>query len=127
MVQELHVHTRALYKKLTEFARRLADGKLDQEEIDIARVHLSARLLQISEFRFFQLAYEQWYGHGLDEKNMEYIFADYMMKNEIPHWARHFSRIVTTRYFEGNLDPRAFNVNCPAPPAEHERTGQFSP
>ena len=122
-MKELHAHTRTLCKKLTDLVHRLAAGKPDQERVDIARIQLSARLLQMSEFRFFQLAYEQWYGRGLDEKRMEYIFADYMMKDVMPHWARHFSRIVTTRYFEGNLDPREFNVGCPAPPEDLEGTG----
>ena len=120
-VKALHVHTRELWKKFTGIVRRLAAGKPDQERMDIARIQLSAQLLQISEFRFFQLAYEQWYGRELDEKTMEYIFAGYILKNEMPHWARHLSRIVTTRYFEGNLDPHEFNINCPAPPVDHEK------
>jgi hypothetical protein len=54
---------------------------------------------------------------------MEHVFADYMMKNEIPHWARHFGRIVTTRYYESTLNPREYNLNCPAPLVDHAGTG----
>lgn len=92
--------------------------KKDETVRDVKRVEFSSRLLQISEFKFFQLAYSQWYGHFISEKDMEPIFADYMLKDEVPYWARHFARQVISQYFHGVLDPHIYGIECILPPHE---------
>ena len=85
---------------------------------DGEKVEISSRLLQMSEFKFFQLAYSWWYGRDISEKNMESIFADYMLKNEVPHWVRHFARQILSEYSHGVHDLHEFGIECIIPPRE---------
>ncbi|MEN8263955.1 MAG: hypothetical protein ABFR82_10855 [Nitrospirota bacterium] len=93
---------------------------------DAARIQISSKLLQLSEFRLFQLAYYRWYGRELPERNMENIFAGYMFKNEVPHWVRHFSRKVLSLYFAGKLDPQEFGLDCAIPEPRADISGRLS-
>ena len=104
---------RSLSRQLVNLLKKDRANKEDMREQDISKIEASSRLLGISEFRFFQLAYSQWYGREMPESSMEHIFADYMLKNVVPHWARHLSRIVLSRYFEGTLEPQDFNIPLP--------------
>jgi hypothetical protein len=91
--------------------------------LDTSRISSSARLLQISEFRFFQLAYVQWYGRDIPDQNLEYIFVDYMFKDEVPHWARNLARRVLSGYIDGSFDPKELNLNCTLPPRDVKAPG----
>jgi len=92
---------------------------------DCEKVEISSRLLMMSEFKFFQLAYSWWYGRDISEKKMESIFADYMLKDEVPHWVRHFARQVVSQYFQGVLDPHEYGVECIIPPRDLNDTKIF--
>ena len=76
-------------------------GKKDDSCKDLIAVAVSASLLQVSEFRCFQVAYEQWFGHELDEQSMENIFS------------RHFTRKVFELEVKGELNPEDFNIFRP--------------
>lgn len=97
--------------------------KKDRTEKDVAQTIMSSSLLQVSEFRFFELSYSRWYGRDLSENRMEYYFSDYMMRSQVPHWVRHLSREVKTRHFEGTLDPYEYNVQYSRP--SHELGGSI--
>ena len=111
---------KALFKRVRNVHHEDASGKEDRSERDVENVVRSSRLFQISEFRFFQLAYFQWYGRTISEKQLEPIFADYMLRNEVPHWARHCARQVLSRYSHGILDPLEYGIECSMPPDEGE-------
>ena len=49
-------------------------------------------LLDISEFRLFELAYQDWYGKPAKKMKLEGIFVRYMYCEEIPFWVRHYAR-----------------------------------
>ncbi|MDR9435428.1 MAG: hypothetical protein RI563_01020 [Thiohalophilus sp.] len=49
-------------------------------------------LLDISEFRLFELAYRAWYGNDAGSRQLEQDFADYMFCDEVPIWVRHYAR-----------------------------------
>ncbi len=49
-------------------------------------------LLDISEFRLFELAYRAWYGKEAGARQLELDFADYMFRNRVPIWVRHYAR-----------------------------------
>jgi hypothetical protein len=85
---------------------------------DLEGVMRASRLLQISEFRFFDLAYAQWYGQSINENGLEHIFAAYMFEDIVPHWVRHFTRKVISMFEQGTLNPREFNIERPK--ASHE-------
>ena len=117
---------KSIRKKLGDLWLKYYSGKEDNIMQDLARVELSSQLLQVSEFRFFQLAYARWYGRELPDKYMEHIFTEYMFRNEVPHWARYLARNVLSLYFNDNLDPREFNSKCSVPQSPPESRGAMS-
>lgn len=79
----------------------------DKEELEFAERHQvcqAANALQVGEFQFLQLAYEEWHGHAMPEALVARLFSTYMLENEVPHWARHFARVVLIRAEQGRLD-----------------------
>ncbi len=103
-------------KSLTEIVRQFMRHVEEQRYpplTDIDHVAISAGLLQVSEFRFFQVAYADWYGREIPTPSLEPIFARYMFDSVVPHWVRHLTRIVLSRSQEGTLDPRDFNIRLP--------------
>lgn len=49
-------------------------------------------LLDISEFRLFELAYRAWYGKDAGARQLEQDFAEYMFRSTVPIWVRHYAR-----------------------------------
>lgn len=79
----------------------------DREELEMADrsvVGSAANLLQVGEFQFLQLAYREWFGHDLPEALVDRLFSAYMLQNDVPHWARHYARVVLSREERGQLD-----------------------
>lgn len=79
----------------------------DREELEMADrsvVGSAANLLQVGEFQFLQLAYREWFGHDLPEALVARLFSAYMLQNDVPHWARHYARVVLSREERGQLD-----------------------
>lgn len=70
-----------------------------------------AGLLEISEFRLFQLAYVSWYGHPPDRHNLEWEFEAYMFYQKVPFWVRHFCRAAMIQARAGQFDPEKFGVH----------------
>lgn len=124
-MNKLYPAIKLLCNWVRNLIKKSVPGNQDVVGNDGGRVEISSRLLQMSEFKFFQLAYSWWYGRDISEKNMESIFADYMLKNEVPHWARHLARQVLSKYFHGVLDPHEYGVECILPPRELNDTKVF--
>jgi hypothetical protein len=79
-----------------------------REELELgerAIVCSAANVLQIGEFQVLQLAYRSWFGRDLPETLIDRLFTSYMLRNEVPHWARHFARDILKRDAAGALDP----------------------
>ena len=79
----------------------------DQEEKqnpDRTEVGRAANYLQVGEFQFLQLAYHEWHNKDLPEDIIGRLFHDYMIHNEVPHWARHFARQVNRLADQGRVD-----------------------
>ena len=66
----------------------------------------AANLLQIGEFQFLQLAYKEWHGEELPERQMDGLFNAYMFRGEVPLWASHYARTIFEREQKGRLDDR---------------------
>ncbi len=80
----------------------------DSEERDMGDrmiVVTAANLLQIGEFQFLQVAYREWYNRDMPDALVSRLFTAYMLHNEVPHWTRHFARLVLARAERGALDP----------------------
>ena len=77
---------------------------------DVDSVLNATALLDITEWDFFNLAYDRWHGGPAEQAVMEPIFAAYMFNDVVPLWARHFARLVERLYRRGVLDRRALGV-----------------
>lgn len=70
------------------------------EELDLnerALVCSAANILQVGEFQILQLAYRAWFGHDLPDAMADELFSSYMLRNQVPHWVRHFARATLAR------------------------------
>jgi hypothetical protein len=104
-----------LFQKFKKIIHSFKTAQQDYVCKDLDRVMIASRLLQISEFNFFGLAYSCWYGQEIQEHSLEYIFAEYMFEDKIPHWVRHLARTILSRQEQGTLDPEDFNIVRPKP------------
>lgn len=77
---------------------------------DVDAVLTATALLDITEWDFFNLAYDRWHGEPARDSIMEPIFAAYMFNDVVPLWARHFARLVARLYRRGILDRQALGV-----------------
>ena len=57
------------------------DEDLDQEQWDLLE---AAAQLQVTEFKLFELAYRDWYGHPARQQAIEVCFRNYMFNRIIP-------------------------------------------
>lgn len=78
---------------------------------DVDSVLTATALLDITEWDFFNLAYDRWHGEPAKEGFMEPVFAAYMFNDVVPLWVRHFARLVERLYQRGVLDRHALGVD----------------
>ncbi len=83
------------------------DHTVPQDTLDVLA---ASALLQITEFRLFELAHERWFGRRAKEDELEACFAHYMFASSAPHWVRQFCRDVSIQDHDNALDPRDFGV-----------------
>lgn len=92
--------------------------KLDKDlPLDIQQVLDTAGLLEISEFRVFELAHIAWYGPMTDtaRQKLEKIFSAYMYGDVVPVWVRAFTRDVVARARTDHLDPADYGIHVEPP------------
>lgn len=77
---------------------------LSGADADLAAVATSAALLEVSEFRFFELAHERWFGRPASRRHCEGLFLDYMFRDAVPPWVRHLARQVMALAARQELD-----------------------
>lgn len=104
---------RALYRKVLDYFRLPPDRRQYFDE-DVASDQWdlleSAALLQVTEFKVFELAYKAWYGVAARQTVIEAHFSDYMFRQIIPVWVAGFCRRVVEMEQAGNLNPRDFGI-----------------
>ena len=71
----------------------------------------AAAKLDTTEFKLFELAYEDWYGHLCNNKVMENYFSPYMFQNIVPFWVRAFCRKVMAFNDEPESVQSAFGLS----------------
>lgn len=84
---------------------------------DVCHVLDTAALLQVTEFRLFEIAYRFWYGRDVSEQSIEKYFVHYMFRSVVPFWVRQLCRRVLEAQAKGTLDPTEFGVQPKAVPA----------
>jgi len=62
-----------------------------EEDPERSLVAQAANILQVGEFQVLQLAYHDWYGQDLPVALIDRLFQGYMLRGEVPHWAREFA------------------------------------
>ena len=80
---------------------------------DVRHVNETARVLRISEFEIFRLAYRFWYQRELGAVVLNEAFADYLHRQKVPSWVRDFCRRVLNLAAVGQLRPSDFGVDSP--------------
>jgi hypothetical protein len=84
---------------------------------DAEAVSFVAGLLDISEFRLFEIAYLNWFGSEATRKAMDGFFGSYLKSGFVPFWLRNLLRRVICKHRKGNLTPSEFGVHrlCKSP------------
>lgn len=77
---------------------------------EVREVLEASALLEITEFEVFRMAYAGWFGKPASDQVIEPFFTDYMFKDAVPVWVRHFTRRVLELSREGCLEPRQLGI-----------------
>lgn len=70
---------------------------------DRAEVVKAANLLQVGEFQLLQLAFYDWHKRDMPDAVINRLFADYMLRNQVPFWARQYARKIIAQDASGEL------------------------
>ena len=99
---------RRLKSSLSELWKTLLRPDHDEEEMKDRLVLIAAaNQLQVGEFQFMQLAYREWFAEDLPEARVSKVFTNYMLKSEVPYWARHYARQIIEGCENGTIDENA--------------------
>ncbi|MBL6933215.1 MAG: hypothetical protein ISR45_09725 [Rhodospirillales bacterium] len=86
------------------FQTLLSPDKEELENGERVLVGKAANILQVGEFQLLQLAYRDWHNKELPEALVSQLFSSYMLRNEVPHWARYFARNIIEASEKGALN-----------------------
>jgi hypothetical protein len=90
---------------------------------DAEAVSFVAGLLDISEFRLFEIAYENWFGSEGTKKAMDGFFGSYLQSGSVPFWLRNMVRTIICNHLKGNLIPSRFGIDEPRLSRSKRRLG----
>ena len=82
----------------------------DETPVDCVLVANIAGLLEITEFRVFQLAFGEWYGRKIRDYEAEDYFTAFMYHDRVPFWVRRFCHKVQNLHDAGTLNPLDFGI-----------------
>ena len=82
----------------------------DDTPADCVLVAETAGLLEITEFRLFQLAFKEWYGREIRDYEAEDYFTDFMYFDRVPFWVRRFCHRIQNLHEVGRLNPRDYGI-----------------
>ena len=69
-----------------------------------------AGVLQISEYEFFRIAYQNWFNRQIPEQRLDFLFKDYLATCEAPYWVNDFARKVHVRFKAGELNDKDYGI-----------------
>ena len=73
-------------------------------------VGFMAGVLQISEYEFFRIAYQNGFNHQITEERLDSLFKDYLATSEAPYWVNDFARKVHVRFKAGKLNYKDYGI-----------------
>lgn len=109
------------YFKVPPLRKQYFDENLNREQWDLLE---ASALLQVTEFRIFELSYKEWYGAAPKARVIEVHFRNYMFNQIIPVWVSHFCRGVIEKDRAGVLNPKDYGVYHRLPSKRMRRIGQ---
>ena len=65
------------------------DVELSQDQLDM---QLALQVLNVTEFRLFELAYNAWFGDVATENELEHSYTPYLFTGILPCWVRQYIR-----------------------------------
>ena len=78
---------------------------------DIEDVLEIAAILEVREYDLFALGYRWWFGRPPSNQVLESYFARYMFNKVVPHWMRHYSRMLLDLRGQGKLDREELGID----------------
>ena len=78
---------------------------------DIEDVLEISAIFKIREFDVFSLGYVWWFGRNSSSEVLESHFVRYMFNKIVPHWVRHYSRMVIALRLKGELDRETLGID----------------
>ncbi|MDE0309425.1 MAG: hypothetical protein OXI60_06285 [Acidiferrobacterales bacterium] len=78
---------------------------------DIEDVLELSAILEVREYDLFGLAYQWWFGHPANNRVLESHFGRYMFNKIVPHWMRHYSRMLLEMREQGILDREKLGIS----------------
>jgi hypothetical protein len=90
---------------------------------DAEAVSFVAGLLDISEFRLFEIAYVNWFGSAATKKAIDGFFDSYLNSGLVPFWLRNMVRTIICKHRKGNLIPSRFGIDQPCVSRSKRRLG----
>jgi hypothetical protein len=109
------------YFKVPAGRKQYFDENLNREQWDLLE---AAAMLQVTEFRIFELAYKDWYGVLPKAQVAEVHFRNYMFNQIIPVWVSGFCRRIVDLGQSGALNPKDFGIYQRLPSRRMMRIGQ---
>ena len=90
---------------------------------DVEAVSFVAGLLDISEFRLFEISYFNWFGSEATKKAMDGFFNSYLKSGFVPYWLRNMVRTIICKHRKGKLTPSQFGIDQPCLSRSKRRVG----
>jgi hypothetical protein len=82
---------------------------------DAEQVYYTASILNVSEFRLFELAYQEWFGESGAEACLEAAYMAYVVCGSTPVWVRNYVRKTLALCDEaGMYVPQMVSLPCAA-------------
>lgn len=80
----------------------------------IGQVAEAAEVLAIGEFELFALAHRWWFDTPCNDAELSHTFGEFLVRERVPPWVRHYCRRVLILAAVGQLDPKDFGVERPS-------------
>jgi len=85
----------------------------NQLKIDTHAIELTASVHQVTKFRIFELAYQDWHGTEANETDIEAHFIAFLFDGLVPCWVRAYTRKTLRLCEEAGLDLPALPADKP--------------
>lgn len=82
---------------------------------EVSEVLECASLLEVSEYRVFEMAHRARFGATGDRARLERLFLAYLYRDRVPPWVALFARGVAARGRAADFDPAEYGVVHPPP------------